>query len=861
MLRVFARVPNLKRRLGSICGVIAATVIAIALMQSLSRTMDYHQVIHVLLAMKPLPLTGAVAATVLSYAALLGRDSVILRFIGVRVNRPALVVGAFCGSALGNIAGFGPLSGGAVRLRVYGAMGVGGRQVASLMAWITISFGIGLVIFAAASASISPGSVAAMFGVPTLIVRLVCAGILGIGGVGVWLCRPGPLVAVFGRRKIQIRMPTRGFAAVQMGLVAADLLAAGAAMWILLPAGGTDFMAFEAIFAVATALGVLSHVPGGLGVFEAVVVFAVGKSIPTSQVMATLIAYRLIYFFLPLLLSAGLLAAFELRGLPAQMSSPAMLRIRRTSGQLAPLILGVVTFTIGIMLMLSGATPAFTRRLTILAMTFPLWVVESSQFFGSLLGVVLLFVARGLVARLDGAWWMALTIAMTSLVLSLLKGLAFGEAGILLCLVLLLVATRRRFDRSAWLLGETFTPEWYVAIAAVIAVTFGIFFFAFRDVPYSHELWWEFAFDAKAPRALRATLAATLLAGGIAFWQMLRLAPGRVSPPTAVDIDAAAAIIAAQERSDVALALMGDKCFLFNQARSAFLMYAKRSRSWVALYDPVGPVTEWRGLIRDFVALAHQHGGRAAFYQVRRETISLYLDAGLHLMKLGEEAWIELDEFDLVGSHRSHLRYALKRGSRDGLAFIEHAPAEVGSVMADLQTISDGWLRSHNAHEKGFSVAGFVPRFVTAQSAVVVSQHGQPVAFATYMSNAQRSEATIGVMRYLPEASAYAMEFLFTQLALSLKQAGFRRLSLGVAPLSGLACTPLSSTWHRVGSMIWQHGGAVYDFQGLRRFKNKFAPHWEPRYLAATGTVGPFVVLADVVALTGTRTELTPWAA
>ncbi len=57
------------------------------------------------------------------------------------------------------------------------------------------------------------------------------------------------------------------------------------------------------------------------------------------------------------------------------------------------------------------------------------------------------------------------------------------------------------------------------------------------------------------------------------------------------------------------------------------------------------------------------------------------------------------------------------------------------------------------------------------------------------------------------------------------------------------------------------HGGAVYDFQGLRRFKNKFAPHWEPRYLAATGTVGPFVVLADVVALTGTRTELTPWAA
>jgi phosphatidylglycerol lysyltransferase len=280
----------------------------------------------------------------------------------------------------------------------------------------------------------------------------------------------------------------------------------------------------------------------------------------------------------------------------------------------------------------------------------------------------------------------------------------------------------------------------------------------------------------------------------------------------------------------------------------------------VALYDPVGPLSEWRDLIQDFIELAHQHGGRAAFYQVRRETILLYLDAGLHLMKLGEEAWIELDEFDLVGSHRSHLRYALKRGARDGLTVIERAPPEVGPDMPDLQRISDGWLRSHNAEEKGFSVAGFAPRFVTAQSVVMVCQHGQPVAFATYMANAQRNEATIGVMRHLPEASAYAMEFLFTRLALSLKQAGFRRLSLGMAPLSGLACTPLSSTWHRVGSMIWEHGNAVYDFQGLRRFKNKYAPHWESRYMAATGTVGPFVVLADVVALTGARTELAPWA-
>ena len=100
----------------------------------------------------------------------------------------------------------------------------------------------------------------------------------------------------------------------------------------------------------------------------------------------------------------------------------------------------------------------------------------------------------------------------------------------------------------------------------------------------------------------------------------------------------------AQERSDAVLAMMGDKSFVFSPSRRSFLMYAKRGRSWVALHDPVGPCEEWPALIARFVALAHAHGGRAAFYQVRPEALPLYLDAGLKLMKLGEEACISLDD-------------------------------------------------------------------------------------------------------------------------------------------------------------------------------------------------------------------------
>ncbi len=76
---------------------------------------------------------------------------------------------------------------------------------------------------------------------------------------------------------------------------------------------------------------------------------------------------------------------------------------------------------------------------------------------------------------------------------------------------------------------------WLVSVGIVLMLAFWILFFAFRDVPYSHRLWWDFAFDEGAPRALRATLAASMLAAGIACWQLLRPAAGRfVNPPTTI---------------------------------------------------------------------------------------------------------------------------------------------------------------------------------------------------------------------------------------------------------------------------------------------------------------------------------------
>ena len=173
-------------------------------------------------------------------------------------------------------------------------------------------------------------------------------------------------------------------------------------------------------------------------------------------------------------------------------------------------------------------------------------------------------------------------------------------------------------------------------------------------------------------------------------------------------------------------------------------MYAKRGRSWVALFDPVGAQDEWSELVWRFVELADAHSGRAAFYQVRPDSLPMYLDAGLRVVKVGEEACIDLRDFSLQGSHRYGLRQTLKRAEREGLEFEILSAERVCAERLALSDISDAWLAKHGGHERRFSVAAFEPGFVAAQQVALARQGGTPVAFVTLHDDRQAGRGDLG---------------------------------------------------------------------------------------------------------------------
>ena len=247
--------------------------------------------------------------------------------------------------------------------------------------------------------------------------------------------------------------------------------------------------------------------------------------------------------------------------------------------------------------------------------------------------------------------------------------------------------------------------------------------------------------------------------------------------------------------------------------------------------------------------LCDRHAGWPAFYQVQPEHIHMYLDLGLTMLKLGEEARVRLDTFSLEGRNRKEFRNTLSKFDKLQCAF-EVIPRErIPDVLPELRRISDTWLADKNTREKGFSLGFFDEHYLRRFPVAVVRVEGTIAAFANVWITGGREELSLDLMRYDASAPSGIMDYMFVQLMLWGKQEGYRWFNLGVAPLSGLENRNLAPLWHRLGSLVFRHGEHFYNFQGLRRYKAKFEPEWKPVYLACPGGLALPRVLTSTAAL------------
>jgi len=834
------------RKLGPFLSV-AVFVLALWALHHQFADLRLRDVLKQLEAMPAASLLAAIGLTLLSYFVLTGYDAMSLHYIRRPMEYRRSALASFLGYAVSQNVGLTLISGAPIRFRLYSAWGLSAMEIASVVAFNGLTFWLGILTVTGVAFTIGGGSALTTIHLPVMALRPL--GVLLLAVVIAYLA-----ICLFSRRALRIGRweldpPPFRLAVLQIALSATDWTVSASVLWVLLPHEiNVGFAHYLAVFLLAQTLGVVSQIPGGFGVFETVVLAMLPAGVDTSVLVGPLIAYRMIYYFLPLALAAGMLLAYEL-GQKRQRVTSASRAIGAGLSLVAPHLLALTTFLGGILLLISGATPAAIGRLRWLSDVLPLSALELSHFLASVAGVLLLLLAWGIRRRLESAYYLTLAVLAAAAVLSLLKGGDYEEALVLSAMAAVLVPTRRFFYRKTPLLSEPLSSSWLAAVMMVLVAAFWIGLFAYRHVDYSRELWWQFTLEGDASRFLRGGIGVAM---GLLAFGMARLL-GPVTPrqrePSVDDLERVRTIVSTSPRASASLALLGDKRFLFSASGRAMIMYAVSGRSWVAMGEPVGPKEEHVELIWGFHAMCDRHGGWTVFYEVGEENLNLYLDLGLTVLRIGEAGTVPLASFSLEGHARKKLRYAQGRLQKEGCTFEVVDAVALPALLPELRTISDSWLEDKHTREKGFSLGRFEEDYVRQFPCALVRQNGHIVAFANLWPGAPGSELSIDLMRYVPEAPHGVMDFLFTNIMEWGRENGFASFDLGMAPLAGLRTGPFATLWNRLASLAYRYGEPIYNFQGLRQFKDKFGPEWQPRFLVCPGGRAVPGVLTDLAAL------------
>ena len=830
--------------------VISITLFTVALGMIHHKLKQYH--LHdVMREFHQVPLTALLLAgglTVLNYLMLTLYDTMALRYLGRKITYLRTAGASFIGYAFShNTTIFG---GGAARYRIYSSLGLTAPEVARLILFCSLTSWLGFITAGGSAFSMFPGDVPVLLRIPHQILPL-------LGPLMLTLPVAYLLFALFRKQPLRIRdwefvQPSVPLAAGQVIIATLDWMLAASVFYMLLPAGaGISFPRMLLIFMSAQFAGVASTVPAGLGVFDTVALILLEPFVEPAAVAGALLLYRLIYYMLPLTLASLMLAGTEIIERRAAIRRVGKF-FGRWSGYLIPYLAAASCFIAGLVLLFSGALPSDSGRLSWLNNFLPLPAVELSHFFGSLTGLLLLILARGLQRRLDAAWHLSVLLLGTGIVFSLLKGLEVEQAVILVIMLAVIGPCRRQFYRKTSLIHERFTVGWMILVTAALSCTAWIGTFAYKHVEYRDELWWRFALHhGDAPRFLRATAGAVVLFAVFALYRLLD-APEPDSSAGEDDetaLEKARKISSASSTTQAWLSMLGDKKFLFSHSGNAFLMYAVANRCWIVMGDPVGAEEEWEDLIWRFRERCDEFNVWPVFYQISNRRLDLYIDAGFTFIKLGEAGRVNLADFTLDGSGHKELRYFQRKLGKEGCTF-EIVPAgRIEPLLPDLRRVSDAWLGSKKTREKGFTLGFFSEEYLRNFPAAVVRQNGKLIAFANVWCSGGQEELSVDLMRHLPEAPNGTMDFLFIELMQWARGQGYRWFDLGMAPLSGLENHALAPLWARTGTFIFRHGEHFYNFQGLRSYKEKFNPQWEPRYLVCPKVHLLPRILADLATL------------
>jgi phosphatidylglycerol lysyltransferase len=805
-----------------------------------------------LLIVQLIAVTGVFAMTVYDWHA--------ARALNIRLPLPTLMRNAWIANTFNNMIGLSGLAGSGIRMLLLTSERIDAGRAAAYSGLIMASVPVGLAVLC------WPLLLAGGPGMNQLPIPAWSVWV-ALGGFAAYL--PVYLLAFtqgMFSRVLSGLPPQSGWSLLRLITFSTlDWLLAAAAAWVATELSGAaiPWPQFLSGFVLASALGILSLIPGGLGVFDtALVVLLAPFASGPEQVVSGVLLYRLCYYLVPWFI--GVYVGADKLVLSEHWQRLALARDWRDHRMLALLrlplnllaslgvrVLAYLTFGGGVVLLVSAAFPTLADRLEVLILHVPLAAIEVSHLLSVATGVLLIALSRGIAEQVRGAYHVTVALLIGGAILSLLKGIDYEEAATLTAVALLLRMQRRRFYRQSYPLLSPRSLAWLAALIVSVVGFAWLGDWVHGEIPLGWEYLSQFEPALEAPRFARGLLVAASVAVafiGWSFFQRPKAAPVR---PDAQELSEAEAVLNQYGGGRFAhLAFLGDKFLRWSPDRKAFVQYAPIRDRLVALGDPCGDPAAFNAAIIAFREYADRHDLTPCFYEVGEAHIPRYHDAGFALFKLGETALVKLADFTTAGKRGEALRHSVNRARRGGVSFELLEQPLPPSLWPQLRGVSDAWLAEHHTAEKSFSLGNYNESYLRRAPVAVARVADRVVAFANLMPDyGSHAELSIDLMRHHPDAPAGTMDYLFVELLEYARRQGYLYFNLGISPLGGVGKTRYARPSEKLARLVFEFGNRFYNYKGLRSFKDKFHPEWRSTYLAYPILTPLPMLLVDTAAL------------
>ena len=591
-----------------------------------------------------------------------------------------------------------------------------------------------------------------------------------------------------------------------------------------------SFGAAASAYIIAVLMMVVSPFLRGLGAVELAMVFVLEKfGYSSLHALSITVLYRVFEFWLPLL--SGLIA-FAWKG-------------RKIFFRLAPALL---TFTLGIVNIISVVTPPSHNRLNVLREYIPLLVIHASNLLVLFIGLSLLVTSAFLFRGLRNAWIIAIIFSVASLIGHLTKAIDFEEAFVAVTTLIVLITTAKQYrirSSNKWMRAGVKTAV--LSFAAVLL--FGFISFYFIDVKH-------FGIDFTWQQSLLHTFKSFLLVEdttlnpitrfghefvwlirslGFLTWGFLLftlIKPNLIKHTMTENYKEKATFLLSQfgNSSTDYFKLYKDKLYFFSDIQEAFIAYRIGGGFAIVLEEPVCAGEHKTEVIAEFDKHCRKMGLKPAFYRVDENSIPWFNHLRKQKLIIGQEAILEINNFTLEGKDKKSLRNGLNSLHNKGYAVQIYLAPHDEVFLSQLKKVSDEWMESFQKEELIFSQGMFDEKELRQQDMITLTDAtGSIKAFLNVIPDYAEDECTYDLIRKTSDAPGAAMDALIIKLIEYAKDRKQLYLNLGMVPMTGIIQP--DNTAEQIIKLAAEKIKRFQHYKGLREFKEKYATLWENKYL------------------------------